>query len=281
MDIDKIALGYEWSPRTVELLHADFEQYTYGGEQALKNDGWQIIMGGSSHPDATWRLWNTAGPDLGIRSPDLAGMTNMYIISDSELNSNALVDDQLLTPEIDCTNYVKILFDFNKNFRVWYDDDAHAQNADVDIRVRSAGGAFGPWQNLFHMDRTDLSDPAVDTDSDPEHFNIAPYADGKIIQLRFHYSDAQNDYWFAVDDVIVTGMSKPVTKGDITGMTFVAGKVQLGWSAFGTGSYTVEYTDNLAGGVWTAVSGMPISATTWAGEDIGGFTRRFYRVKSQ
>jgi hypothetical protein len=208
-------------------------------------------------------------------------MTNMYIISDSELYADALVDDQLLTPEIDCTNYVKIRLDFNKNFRVWYDDNAHAQNADVDIRVRDEGGAFGPWQSLFHMDRTDLSDPLVDTNSTPEHFNIAPYADGKIIQIRFRYSDAQNDYWFAVDDAIVTGMSKPVAGGDITGMTLVVDKVELVWSPFGTGSYTVEYTENLTGGTWTAVSGMPTSAATWEGEEIGALTRRYYRVKSQ
>jgi len=210
--------------------------------------------------------------------PAIASMTDNYMISDSDLAGAVDADEELITPEIDCTNHTKLRLNFNKNFRVYSEDTAHDQVGEVDVRE-----VGGDWVNLLRFDITtvDLNqDPADDTT--PEVVDLSAY-DEKIIQIRWHYYEANYDYWFAIDDVVVSGDKKPEKppEGDVTGVVLDQGKVALTWES-SADNYTVEYTDDLAGANWQPVPGTwPTTEMTWSGEDIGALTHRYYRVRSE
>jgi hypothetical protein len=39
----------------------------------------------------------------------------------------------------------------------------------------------------------------------PKFFSISDVADGRMVKLRWRFHDAQYDYWWAIDNVKVTG----------------------------------------------------------------------------
>ncbi|MHC4558191.1 MAG: LamG domain-containing protein [Planctomycetota bacterium] len=183
-----------------DIFADDFETYTSLYSYLDLSSGGYTVVNGSGYADAAWRLWNTAGDMLGTEGPDLAGMTDNYAITDSDLAPQAHADEQLITPEMDCANYINVRLDFSKNFRV-YADDPHDQIAEVDIRSSDDGITWSGWINLLRYDRITTSH----VDSNPEQLDISQYADGKRVQIRFHFYDAVYDYWFAVDDLVVSG----------------------------------------------------------------------------
>jgi hypothetical protein len=171
---------------------------------------------------------------------------------------------------------LKVRLNFAKNFRVYIDDLANAQVAEVDIRSSDDGVVWGSWVNLLHWD----TQTVTDINSIPEQVDISQYADGKQIQVRFHFFQAQYDYWFAVDSIVVTG---ELGEQPAAPLPIIAPDGSLSWDPFGGGNYTVQFTDDLPGGVWNSVPGTawPITATTWPGEGISGLLKRYYRVLSE
>jgi len=281
-DFDKIGVGFNWTPpRRQAIFEDDFESYAtlYSNADIIAGGKWTIQ--GTAGALGAWRLWITTGDKLGDESPDLADVDNKYVIADTDLAGAVDADEQLTTKEIDCTEWIKLRLNFDRNYRAYLEDTVHAQTADVDVRVITAG-VPGSWVNLLHLDKSIFApgtDPAID--SAAEEFDLSAY-DGKKIQLRWRFYNANYDYWFAVDNVKLSGEKKPVEKGAIQQMRLVAGKVELSWSAFGPGNYTVEYTDDIAKGDWKPVTGTwPSTQTTWPGEATTGIKTRFYRVRSQ
>jgi len=283
LDFDKIGIGFNWTPPKREpIFEADFEKYTEDdlyGFDALVGDQWEVFNG-SGEADVGWRLWNTAGDYLGDetedRDPAIAGMTGNYVISDSDLVSTAELDEELITPDIDCTEYIRLKLDFSKNFRVYPDDTDHNQIAEVDIRE-----VGGDWVNLlsYNVDSIDPSlDPAVD--STPEKLDLSAY-DGATFQLRWHFYDASWDWWWAIDNIMVSGEKKeepPPPKGVILSVGIAAGKLSVTWSVFGTESYYIDYTADLTG-AWSEVAG-PLTGTSSSDVAISG-SAGFYRVRAE
>jgi len=282
LNLDTIGIGYNWTPpKRQAIFEDDFESYAtlYSNADIIAGGKWTVQ--GTAGALGAWRLWITTGDKLGDESPDLADVDNKYVITDTDLAGAVDADEQLITKEIDCTEWIKLRLNFDRNYRAYLEDTVHAQTADVDVRVITAG-VPGSWVNLLHLDKSIFApgtDPAIDSGS--EEFDLSAY-DGKKIQLRWRFYNANYDYWFAVDNVKLSGEKKPVEKGAIQQMRLVAGKVELSWSTFGPGNYTVEYTDDIAKGDWKPVTGTwPSTQTTWPGEATTGIKTRFYRVRSQ
>jgi hypothetical protein len=283
LNFDKIGIGFNWSPPKRQVIFEDdFEDYTtlYVPDDAVAA-GW-IVENGSGYPNARWRLWNT-DPDttdwLGNESPDIAGVTNNYMISDSDLAPDAVMNEGLLTPELDCTNWLRLRLTFSKNFRIYLEDTTNLQVGEVDIRTYDEGtSSWGGWINLLRWDSTTVSD----INSNPELVDLSAY-DEKKLQIRWHFHQASYDYWFAVDDIVLTGEMKEIPSGQVLSLGLVEGKVELTWEVFGGGNYTVEYASDLTTGNWQPVPGFtwPISETTWPGQDIGTLPTRYYRVRSE
>jgi hypothetical protein len=118
-------------------------------------------------------------------------------------------------------------------------------------------------------------------DAEPEEVDVSAYADNKKIQIRWHFYDVQWDYWFAVDEIRVSGEPAgplPPPAGISEGP---AGPV-LSWEEFGDGNYTLEFTDDLLSGMWKKLPGTwPITSTTWQDTSAtDAVLIRFYRAES-
>jgi hypothetical protein len=266
MNFDTLGMGFNWSAPTVETLFADdFEEHTALYDTI--NVDWTVVNG-SGVTDGAWRLWNTAGNLLGNEDPALDAMTNNYAITDSDLAGSVDVDEELITPTIDCTGHRLARLYFNMNYRVYTEDTdpTHTQNADVDLRTSDDGVTWGNWMNLLSWDRTTVAETA----SGAEEVDISALADGKFFQVRWRFYNANFDYWFAVDDVriIADRIDVPPPKGNILSVGYVAGVADLTWETFGGGNYTVQYTTDLTSGSWDPVPGTtwPITATDWSGD---------------
>ncbi len=183
-----------------EFFSDDFESYTSSSEVESLG-GWTIING-SGVPDVAWQLWNTEGDLLNTEEPDITGMEGNYVISDSDFSADARLDEQLISPQIDCSAYKDVWVEFNCNIKVYADDTTNPQIVQLDVSVYDPGSTtWSDWMNLFS--RTMASgDWASDS---PRIFSLSPEADGKQVRVRWRFHEAQYDYWWAIDDVRMTG----------------------------------------------------------------------------
>jgi hypothetical protein len=112
--------------------------------------------------------------------------------------------------------------------------------------------------------------------SGPEWFDLSAY-DEKRIQLRFHHYDAEYDYWFAVDNIRVSGYERQEPPIVPPPWPPRPGEMRITWYPFGNGEYRVEYTTDLMG-VWTTIAG-PFTQTSFT-TPIPSDRQGFYRVVS-
>jgi len=277
---DFFGIGFDSSPPAREAIFADgFDQYSTT-EEVSSLGGWTIING-SGESDGAWQLWNTNGPPLaeGEPGPDFPGFTSGYMVSNGDFAGDVELDEQLISPEIDCTRYTCVAVQFVSAMNI-YEQDEHEdlQTTDLDMSFYDeTSESWSGWVNLFTRDRT-----AGDRFSAvAESFDVSSLADGRKIKFRWRFHNTRYDFWWAVDDVRVTGENRPPRI--ISAALTPEGLVHLSWENFGSGPYTVESSDDLPDGEWQPVPGTqwPIDDTTWQGDDISPGRRRFYRVTSE
>ncbi|RKY07449.1 MAG: hypothetical protein DRP65_10460 [Planctomycetota bacterium] len=152
--------------------------------------GWTIIDGGSS--SHTWAP--ARSDDWTDRDYWEDGILNgNFMVVDSDSAGEEDLDEQLITPALDCSNLESLTLTFTHQF-VYY---SGFEAAAVDIRVNG-----GQWQNLlFYQDSDASGEVEVDIS----------FADNQAnVQIRWHYYDAYWDYYWGIDDVQVKGlMSSP------------------------------------------------------------------------
>jgi hypothetical protein len=282
-DFDKIGIGYNWAPPRRETIWEDnFDSYTATADVFSPTVG-KWTRGNTTNSAGSWTLWDTEGPDLGsVPTADIAGMEDKYMISDSDLSgAGVLIDEEMLSPEVDCADWTKVRLNFNKNYRMFDDPNPdRTQDAEVDIRSFDPVSGWSNWTNLLHLDRSDV-DPNADPPelSNPEVFDLSPY-DGKKVQIRFHFFHAEYDYWFAVDNIRVSGEQPPqeIPLPDVT-LDPGTGALTISWTSFGSGQYTVETTMDLVNEAWAPVPGetWPTTQTSWS-KTLPADGKRYYRV---
>ncbi len=188
------------SPERKVIFAEDFEGYSSSGEVETVG-GWRITNG-CGVPEVAWRLCNTAGEPLQTEDPDLTGMSGNYMISNSDFSQEARLDEELVSPIIDCTGYSKVGVEFRCNVKVYEDDPEDAQITELDLSIYDGDlGSWSAWTNVFRRDMSggDWSSEA------PKFFDVGALADGQSIRFRWRFREAQYDYWWAIDDVNVTG----------------------------------------------------------------------------
>ncbi|MHC4618911.1 MAG: C10 family peptidase [Planctomycetota bacterium] len=146
--------------------------------------GWSRVDGG----ELTGDCWTWTNP--GGRSN--ANWTGTFMIADSDWFGYGILDEQLITHNIDCSNYISVTLKFNHYFRYsFYNLD---ETCDVDVRVNG-----GTWQNLARYRGADASGLVA--------LDLSAYADGQPnVQVRWHYYNAYYEYWWGIDDVQLTGV---------------------------------------------------------------------------
>jgi len=150
---------------------------------------WTIVNGGtSSH---TW-TWSPSSPcTRSIGSPFVAP----WAIADSDCaGPTPIMDEQMISPVLNGTGCTQVTLQFSNQF--YYYPGGLSEKADVD--VTNNGGAT--WINKLRMQGGSDGYPTANTKT----VDITAEAAGfPAFQIRFHYWDAQWEWWWAVDNVKV------------------------------------------------------------------------------
>lgn len=279
-NMDWFGVGFEWPPPAVETVFSDdFDSYATS-EEVVSSGGWTVVNGGGD-PNGAWRLWNTSGQPLadGEPGPDFPGFSEGYMVANGDFAPEIQLDEQLISPEINCARFTCVSVRFTGAINIYeQDDDGDLQTTDFDISFfDEESQSWSDWVNVLSRDHTegDLFSAI------PQSFDVSSLADGRKVKFRWRFHNTRYDYWSAVDEVRVTGEKGPprILSATLT----PGGSVQLFWESFGSGSYTVEYADDLTSGEWLPVPGTqwPIAETTWQDSAVSGVSQRFYRVRSE
>lgn len=279
-NMDWFGIGFDWIPPAVQTIFSDdFDAYT-ASEEVVSSGGWAIVNGGGD-PNGAWRLWNISGSPLsnGEPGPDFPGFSGGYMVTNGDFAPDIQLDEQLITPEINCARFACVSVRFTSAINIYQQDtDGDLQTTDFDISFFDEElQSWSDWVNLLRRDRTN----GDHFSAIPESFAVSSLADGKKVRFRWRFYNTRYDYWWAVDNVRVSGEKEPprISSATLT----PEGSVQLFWESFASGWYTVEHVDDLTTGEWLPVPGTewPIDETTWHDENLPGVGRRFYRVWSE
>lgn len=144
--------------------------------------GWSVSDGLADNK--SWRGDNPKDRDIS------GSVTEPFMIVDSDWAGSVAMDEGLFSPVFDCNDVGDVILKFNHDFKKYGEEIA-----DVDVRV----GA-GDWQNILKYQGDDASG-AVEID-------ISAIADGQLgVQIRWHYYNANYEWWWAIDDVEVSGVA--------------------------------------------------------------------------
>jgi hypothetical protein len=145
--------------------------------------GWTIVSTGLA--TAAWRF------DDPVFRGNRTGATGLFAIAESSLYSrNSRMDTQLRSPPLDLSNVTTAEVAFSTYFD--YRTTRSNEVADVDLSVT---GTNGPWLNLWR--RTNDTSGRFTLD-------LTPYAGASNAVLRFHYYNAYQEYYWQVDDVVLS-----------------------------------------------------------------------------
>ena len=140
-------------------------------------------MGTGSGVGSTWTT-----DDPGSRSL----FATPFAIVDSEfLGPGFTMDERLISPPTDTTAYSAVTLRLTHNFR-WFDGEMD-EKAVVEARSTATGNV---WTQVLLFQGADASG-TVEAD-------LSAYSDVDL-ELRFRYYDAEWEWWWALDDVVVFG----------------------------------------------------------------------------
>ncbi|KPL14430.1 MAG: hypothetical protein AMS26_10845 [Bacteroides sp. SM23_62] len=123
--------------------------------------------------------------------------TPPFMIVDSYYEGAVPINASLVTPIIDCSMYSDIRLVFNNWFQNYY--GGGIEKGDIDVRIDN-----GPWQTIASF----ISNTSYDVvDAGREIMIRLPSSvdyQGKV-QIRWHYYDANDDWFWGIDNVNLIG----------------------------------------------------------------------------
>ncbi|MEM6640257.1 MAG: trypsin-like peptidase domain-containing protein, partial [Pseudomonadota bacterium] len=150
---------------------------------------WTVTDGGSGGgAAATWTLDNPGGRAIPMTAP-------FAIVDSDEAGTSAPMDEILASSVFDASGYSGVTLSFMHDFNHYV--AGQDEKADVDIR---SSATEGEWVNIARYQGGDTSGTV--------QIDITSYA-ADDLEIRFHYYDAEYEWWWAVDDIAILG-STPV-----------------------------------------------------------------------
>jgi len=177
--------------------------FAHGVGQALSSNGialdetfaagvpatWTIVDGGTgTGPTSTWTASNP-----GVRSAASPLAAPFAIVDSDAAGAIPTQDEELLTPVMNLQTAATVTLQFDQYFNRF--SGGLAEIGDVDVRSSLTGGA---WVNV--LSQQSASSP------NPDHKTIditAQAAGAATAQVRFHYYNAQYEFFWQVDNVKV------------------------------------------------------------------------------
>ncbi|HPR64885.1 MAG TPA: PKD domain-containing protein [Thermoanaerobaculia bacterium] len=240
--------GYE------PILEENFEGTwgTYGDNPPA---GWSIEdnAGGSSWDYNDWHRWSNGAPQNYVARVYYTPIENQ--------------DEELITPVLDCSSYTSVIL----KFWHYYDDiGAGGDTADVDLS-KNGGGNFNTNVATFDADVLGTT----------ESYDISSDAAGdNNIVLRWRYYNANNDWYWKVDDVAVCGspsssahLSCPGTDTIACGDTLTGEKMGSAnnQQEYGCSDYTFSANEMVYRFTISQVQTVNITLSNFGDEDLAVF----------
>lgn len=203
-DTADLAYGttYHYVVRAQDLSNGaeDFNTLELSDSPTGSGGGAQLLLEDDFDDPATWADWSvTTGPGphtcgdwarVDTTSQRPPGSTGFYALADSDAcGSGSSTSTDLLSPAVDGTiaGLVSVTLEFDLHYR-YYDGD------DTVVEVWDGSGWHAVWNA-----------PASNAQSH-HSVDVTAHAVGNpAFRVRFRYQNASWDYWFAVDNVVVTG----------------------------------------------------------------------------
>ena len=150
---------------------------------------WTIVDGGSGGGAAS--TWTTSNP--GARSFTAPLVAPVAIVDSDNAGTSATQDEQMITPVLNYVSATLVTLSFDQYFN-WYSGGT-SEIADVDVKSSLTGGA---WANVLRQQNASSPNP------DHKAIDITAKAAGASdVQIRFHYYQANYEWWWEVDNVRV------------------------------------------------------------------------------
>ncbi len=187
-----LTISYPLSRDSVTLMEVDFDECI--------PDTWTIVDGGNSAD--TWECV------ADYNGQNLDGTPFAFVNSDAA--GNSLLDEMMISPMFNVASAQGLYLEFDHFFYEY--DQGGDETGDVDVW----NGVY--WQNVYR------SNGSAGTWNNPQHvvLNILDHVNGEL-RFRFHYYNAQWDWYWAVDNVKLWGYCSPalnwVTINDGTAYT--------------------------------------------------------------
>lgn len=188
--------------------------YVFNGTRQNFNDGtlpfgWGIKDNIHEPPQAP-QVWQFNDP--GGRG-NLTGGTGAFAIVDSDYFGNTFgetseQDTTLVTAFVDFSNLNLVYLTFDTDFKVW-DGNITDEKAQVDVSIDGGDNWINVWQR--DMEGGDFNGHVL--------VDLSPIAANKaFVLLRFHYFDAQYDYWWQIDNIAYGALTcDPIPGGMVVG----------------------------------------------------------------
>lgn len=188
-------------------------------------DEWSIVDGYSDG-----KTWTSSNPE----SRSNTNWTGTFMIVDSDWAGFVDMDEELITPSIDCSAYTDVTLKFRHYFM-----QCGSEICDVDVRVSG-----GSWQNVVRYQEVDASGLVV--------LDLSSIAGGQAdVQIRWHYYDANYDYYWGIDDVeICSGSLNPPHDACVDAIAVVEGVPYDDSTVYATGVDESSCGDNDTADVW-------------------------------
>ncbi len=165
----------------IEIFSANFDDHDLSA--------WTIDY--LSSAEDTWHItdaYNYYGTNFSLDE------TAFLFIDSDTAGSNVEFDDTIESPLFNISNYEEITIEFDHYFNSWSDEIA-----DVDLWTGSE------WINIASWQGDDIG-----SWSSPSHFSHTLANEGYgDVKLRFHYYNAIYEYYWAIDNLLVTGQGSP------------------------------------------------------------------------
>ena len=181
-----------------------------GGATAYCGTGTAIAAAdfGSCALPAGWIIVDNVGAGDVWRFDDPSGWENTtggsgcFAMADSDwAGLNRQMDTELRSPAYDLSHYAAVRLDF----RTYYLNNSNDIAA---VDVSGDGGAT--WITVWEKKATDVPPFPNNFYVGNESVDISSIAAGKAdVKFRFHYYDAYFDWYWQVDDVVLSGASAP------------------------------------------------------------------------
>lgn len=215
---------------------------------------WLIVDGGND--GKTWFADDASDPQGCGNSDPNPPVAGTWAAIDADCSGFTLLDEALITPIIDLGAASRAVIAFDHFFR--YYAGGPNEKGDLDVRSSATGGLWltmRRWQSSTANSRS-------------ESVDITPQAAGQSdVQIRFHYYDANWDWYWFLDNVVIddSGASAPPDETSEPPFLppFVVGK---------GGGGVLDYIYGPACGatshsLYWGLSPGPLSGLAWSGSD--------------